>query len=243
VMALGLCGAVSLPMYYRAYHQGWRQALRDVELRGLLAVIVVIGMVLAWSMMQSRGASWETLRHALFLTLSAQTTTGFATLPIAGLDAASKLVIIISMAIGGSLGSTAGGIKILRLLVLLRLFQLTVRRIAMPSHAVVQAQLGGRHLEDDDLLRALVLMALFGAVILLSWLPFVAAGYDPLDALFEVVSATATVGLSTGITNIALPSALKAVLCVDMLAGRLEIVALLIVLYPGTWFGKRAESS
>ena len=113
----------------------------------------------------------------------------------------------------------------------------------MPSHAVVQAQLGGRHLEDDDLLRALVLMALFGAVILLSWLPFVAVGYDPLDALFEVVSATATVGLSTGITNMALPDALKAVLCVDMLAGRLEIVALLIVLYPGTWFGKRAESS
>ncbi len=243
VMVLGLFGAVSLPIYYRAYHQGWRQGLSDVELRALLAVVVVIGVALAWSMMQSRGASWETLRHAVFLTLSAQTTTGFASLSVASLDAASKVVMIISMAIGGCLGSTAGGIKILRLLLLLRLFQLTIQRIAVPSHAVVQVQLGGRTLEDDDLLRALVLIALFGVVILLSWLPFVVAGYDPLNALFEVVSATATVGLSTGITNMELPSALKAVLCVDMLAGRLEIVALLIVLYPGTWFGKRAGST
>jgi trk/ktr system potassium uptake protein len=243
VMGLGLCGAVSLPMYYRAYHQGWRQALGDVELRGLLAVVAVIGIVLACLMMQSRGASWETLRHALFLALSAQTTTGFATLPIADLDAGSKVVVIMSMAVGGGLGSTAGGIKILRLMVLLRLFQLTVRRIGVPSHAVVQAQLGGRRLDDDDLLRTLVLIALFAAVIILSWLPFVVAGYNPLDALFEVVSATATVGLSTGITSMALPAWLKGVLCVDMLAGRLEIVALLIVLYPGTWFGKRAESS
>ena len=243
VMALGLCGAVSLPMYYRVYHQGWRQSLADVELRGLLAVLAVIGALLTLFMVQARGAEWESVRQAWFLALSAQTTTGFATLPVADLDAASKVVVILSMAIGGSVGSTAGGIKILRLLILLRLFQLTVRRIAVPSHAVVEAKLGGRRLEDDDLLRALVLMALFIAVILLSWLPFVAAGYDPLNALFEVVSATATVGLSTGITATDLPTYLKAVLCADMLAGRLEIVALLIVLYPGSWFGKRTEST
>ena len=139
--------------------------------------------------------------------------------------------------------SHVGGIKILRLLILLRLLQLTIRRIALPSHAVVQAQLGGRRLDDDDLLKALLLITLFGVVILLSWFPFVAAGYDPLNALFEVVSATATVGLSTGITHSGLSPFLKAILCMDMLAGRLEIVALLIVLYPGTWFGKRAESS
>ena len=242
VMGLGLCGAVSLPMYYRAYHQGWRQAWRDVELRTLLTVTALVGVLLTGLMLHHRGGGWETVRHALFFALSAQTTTGFATLPIADLDSASKVVMIISMAIGGCVGSTAGGIKILRLMVILRLFQLTVQRIAMPSHAVIQAQVGGRRLDDDDLVRALVVMALFGAVILLSWLPFVAAGYDPLNALFEVVSATATVGFSTGITNMELSSWLKGLLCLDMLAGRLEIVTLLIVLYPGTWFGKRAES-
>lgn len=243
VIGLGLCGAVSLPLYYRVYQGGWRQALGDVELRGLLAVSLVMSAALTWLLMRADGAGWETLSHAVFLAVSAQTTTGFATLPVATLDPGAKVVLIISMIIGGSVGSTAGGIKILRLLILLRLLQLTIRRIALPSHAVVQAQLGGRRLEDDDMLRALVLIAMFAIVILLSWLPFVVEGYDPLNALFEVVSATATVGLSTGITHGGLSPFLKAILCIDMLAGRLEIVALLIVLYPGTWFGKRAESS
>jgi trk system potassium uptake protein TrkH len=66
-------------------------------------------------------------------------------------------------------------------------------------------------------------------------------GYDPLDSLFEVVSAIATAGLSAGITDTALHPLLKAVLGVDMLLGRLEIFAWLILLAPGTWIGRRLE--
>lgn len=243
VILLGVFGAISLPWYYRAWRSGWRQALRDPELRGLLVMLFVIGLLLLWALSVTDGGGWESVRHALFLTLSAQTTTGLTTLNVGELDASAKLILIVSMLIGGGAGSTAGGIKILRLLILLRLLQLTVLRVAMPSHAVAEMKLGGRRLEQDDMLRALVVIALFGIVILLSWFPFVAVGYDPIDALFEVVSATATVGLSTGITSMDLPGWLKGILCIDMLAGRLEIVALLIVLYPGTWFGRRADSS
>jgi trk system potassium uptake protein TrkH len=76
-------------------------------------------------------------------------------------------------------------------------------------------------------------------VIAASWLPFLFYGYDPLDSLFEVVSATGTVGLSTGITASSLDTALKLVLGVDMLFGRVEVIALLVVLYPPTWLGRR----
>ena len=55
------------------------------------------------------------------------------------------------------------------------------------------------------------------------------------------VSATGTVGLSAGITSPALPALLKGVLCIDMLMGRLEIIAWLVLIYPGTWFGRRME--
>lgn len=243
VIVLGLYGAVSLPLYFRVYRNGWRELRGDVELRGLLTVILVMGVIITGLLMRTQGVNWEAINHGLFLTVSAQTTAGFSSMSVAGLDSATKLVLIFSMLIGGSVGSTAGGIKILRLLILLRLVQLTLRRIAMPAHAVMEAQLGGRRLEDDDLVRALLLIALFAMVVLLSWLPFVAAGYDPLDALFEVVSATATVGLSTGITSAELPVYLKSILCLDMLAGRLEVVALLVVLYPVSWFGKRVERS
>ena len=107
---------------------------------------------------------------------------------------------------------------------------------------VAEPRLAGRRLEGDEIEKALILLALFVAVVLISWVPFVATGLDPLDALFEVVSASGTVGLSTGVTSLSLPAGLKGVLCLDMLFGRLEVVALLVVLYPPTWFGNRKDS-
>jgi len=89
----------------------------------------------------------------------------------------------------------------------------------------------------------MLLVLLFVVVAVFSWLPFVVMGYDPLDSLFEVVSATGTVGLSAGVTNAALPPLLKGILCVDMLMGRLEIIACLVLLYPRTWFGRRMEAT
>jgi trk system potassium uptake protein TrkH len=68
---------------------------------------------------------------------------------------------------------------------------------------------------------------------------FVAFGYAPLDALFEVTSAVGTVGLSAGVTAMDLEWPLKVVLCIDMVLGRLEALALLVILYPATWIGKR----
>jgi trk system potassium uptake protein len=70
---------------------------------------------------------------------------------------------------------------------------------------------------------------------LCSWLPFLVAGYDPLNALFEVVSACSTTGLSAGITRMGLEPELKVVLIVDMLLGRVEFLAFLVFLYPRTW--------
>jgi trk system potassium uptake protein TrkH len=82
---------------------------------------------------------------------------------------------------------------------------------------------------------------LFIGVIIISWSVFLMYGYAPMNALFEVVSATATVGLSTGITTADMPLLLKFVLCMDMLLGRLEIIALLVVLYLPNWIGERKD--
>ena len=76
-----------------------------------------------------------------------------------------------------------------------------------------------------------------------SWLAFVAAGHAPLDSLFEAVSAVGTVGLPTGITGPPLGDGLKLLLCADMLMGRLEIVAVLVLVYPPTWIARRVEAA
>jgi trk system potassium uptake protein len=235
-------GALPLAIYHRCWRQGWGNLFNDLQLRALVLFALLASLVLAVCMSSVLHMPWEqTIFHAPLLAISAQSTAGFATLQVGDLDDASKMVLILTMAAGGGLGSTAGGIKLLRLLILLRLLQLTLVRTCLPAHAVLDPRLGGRRLEDEEIRQALLFILLFFAVVAASWFPFLALGYDPLDALFEVVSATGTVGLSAGVTGPELPGLLKGVLCVDMLLGRLEILAWLVILYPRTWFGRRVE--
>jgi trk system potassium uptake protein TrkH len=209
--------------------------LRHVEVRGLLAAAFLTVAALGACMLLAAGRPWgEVLRDAPLVGLSAQTGAGFTSLPVAGLDPGSKLVLILSMLVGGGVGSTAGGIKIVRLLILLRLLHLMLVRACLPADAVVRPRLGGHPLEGREIEQALLVILLFVLIVVLSWLPFLVLGYPPLDALFDVVSATATVGLSSGVVGPDLPALLKGLLCLDMLLGRLEGVALLLVLYPGT---------
>jgi len=241
VIIVTFLSAVSLTLYWKVYNTGWRIGLRsllaDVELRTLVLACLLVGgllSMLAW--LHGNPAPWY---HGMMLGISAQTTTGFATQPITGMDATSKLVMIIAMLIGGSVGSSAGGFKVLRLVILFRAIQLMLHRAATPPHAVSDFYLGDQKLATDDVNRALLLILLYVIVVVFSWIPFVVAGYDPLNALFEVISACGTVGLSTGIVRPELESLLKGVLCIDMLAGRMEIIALLVVLYPRNWFGRK----
>ena len=243
VMALTFLGAIPLALYYKLYHGGWKECLQDMEIRALFAAVLVVGIALTLLIHAEGTWTWrEAGSHAMLLGVSAQTTAGFTGTNIAQLDNGSKLVLVFAMFIGGGVGSTAGGIKLLRFLIVMRIAQLALRRTALSSHAVADTRLGGRQLDADDLERVTMLLTLFVGLVVISWLVFVIYGYPPLDGLFEVVSAVGTVGLSTGITTRELPSLLKAVLCADMLLGRVEILALLIVLYPRNWIGKRRES-
>jgi trk system potassium uptake protein TrkH len=242
LILIALLGAMPLTLYHPAYFKGWRGLFTHIELRGLLTTGLIFIGFLTLCMHFVGQLSWETTLHnAPLLALSAQTTVGFSSMEVATLDPASKLTLILAMFIGGGVGSTAGGIKILRLLVLLRLLHLLFLRTCLPADAVVKAKLDGHTLDAREIEHILLLILLFILIILVSWSLFVAYGYAPLDALFEVVSAIATVGLTTGISGPDLPLVLQAVLCLDMLLGRLEVVALLLILYPRTWVNRRTE--
>lgn len=243
ITALSICGAIGLPLYYRAWRAGPRALWRNSELRALAFALALVVAALTMLMVFSDGMSWpQALRRAAVLGVSAQTTTGFSDLPLAALGHATLLAIIVAMVIGGCVGSTAGGVKLLRVLILIKVARVALRRTGATSHAVMAPMLDGKRIEDADLVRALLLMALYCGVVLLSWFAFLAHGHAPMESLFEVVSATSTVGLSTGLSGPQLEPMLKAVLELDMLLGRLEVMALLVVLYPGTWIGKRDQS-
>jgi trk system potassium uptake protein TrkH len=85
------------------------------------------------------------------------------------------------------------------------------------------------------------LLVAYVGVIVASWAAFLIHGYPALDALFEVVSAVGTAGLSVGVASPTLEPLLKAVLCLDMLMGRVEVLAFVVLLYPRTWIGRTRE--
>ncbi len=242
ITLLCLAGAMPLTFYHRVLQERRHLAVDFLQTLTVLFASLIASLALGAAMRLGTGMAWpQIFHHAPLLAFSAQTTAGFSSMPVAQLDAGSKLVLIFSMLVGGSVGSTAGGFKLLRLLIAASVLRLILVRTCLPKHAVIEPRLAGRRLQDEEIREALLLIVLFVTVVAFSWLPFVAMGYNPLDSLFEVVSATGTVGLSVGLTSAALPSLLKGILCVDMLLGRLEIIAWLVLLYPGTWFGRRME--
>ena len=237
-----LLGALPLVLYYQIVSRRRRELAGDPEWWALPLVVVLMALLLALALRSESNMAWSSaLYHGGLLGASAQTTAGFSSMPVAGLGNTAKMLLMVAMLGGGSIGSTAGGIKLLRLLILGKLIAFILRRTAMPSHAVIALRLGGRNVEGEEVQRALVVIVLFFLTILLSWLVMVAAGQPALDALFEVTSATGTVGLSAGIVGPELATGLKLLLCLDMLLGRLEILALLVLLYPPTWLGRRIE--
>lgn len=242
IVFLGLLGATPLVLYYRLFRGNWKQVISDTEFRALLIIIAVMCALVSMSMHFESHLSWrDALGHGFFLGISAQSTVGFSTFDLAQLGPASMGLLMLAMFIGGGVGSTAGGIKILRLIIFWRLVQLILRRSGLPSHAVAEARIDDKVIDEDEITRALLLIILFAFVIAISWGVFLAYGYPALPSLFEVTSAVGTVGLSSGVTSADLPAVLKLVLCIDMLLGRLEIIALLIILFPPTWIGKRTS--
>lgn len=244
VVGFAALGAVSLVLYQRAVTEGPGTLLGDPVVRALGIMLVLVTLLLGGTMALSGDRGWgEIARNAPLLAISAQTTTGYSPLAVGDLDAGSKGVLVVSMLIGGDFGSTAGGIKLPRLMVMVALLAAALRRSSRPSHALSPARVGGRRIETEEVETGLVFLTLFLATVILSVLPFLALGHAPLDSLFDVASAVGTVGLSTGVVGPDLATGLKLVLSADMILGRIEVLAALILLYPSTWVGRRTSVS
>jgi trk system potassium uptake protein TrkH len=244
ITLLCLAGAIPLAFYYRMLKEKRHVAVDFLQLRAVVIACLVVSLAVGAAMRLSAGMAWpQVLHHAPLLAFSAQTTAGFSSMPCGQLDAGSKLVLIFSMLVGGGAGSTAGGFKLLRLLIAVSVFRLILLRTCLPKHAVIEPRLAGRRLQDEEIRAACCSSCCSSpssrcpGCRLLQW---DTARSTPL---FEVVSATGTAGLSTGLTSATLPALLKGILCVDMLMGRLEIIAWFVMLYPGTWFGRRMEGT
>lgn len=229
----------SFSLYYRAWVKGPSVILRNTEFRAYLCIILVSILLIFLNLIVEMGLDFaSTVRFAVFQVTSLSTT-GFVSADFETWPTFSKLLLLILMMIGGCAGSTASGIKVARLILLVRNARAVILQKLNP-HRVVDISLGGAHVDSAMLLRVGTFFFLYLAIIFVTAFLLTMDGLLPFDAIAVAVTTIGNIGPAFGIvsatsTYAPLSDFVKTILCVTMLLGRLEIFTLLILLRPSFW--------
>jgi len=209
---------------------------RNPETRMFWVMILIFSALLGLGLL---GVSAQPVRTGVFHAVSALTTTGFSTIGIAGLHLPMFLVIIM-MIIGGYAGSTAGGLKLVRVGIIAKSFAWVSKKMSYPIEAVMPFKFGGRSIRERELSMVFLFVCMYLVLLVISGIAMMFLGYGPMDSFFIVSSAQGTVGFST-IDLVPLVWQGKLVLMINMLLGRLEIFPFLVLLYSFFSAGSERE--
>ncbi len=230
---------VNFSCYYLLLLGQFKSVFKDEELRLYIALILGSIALIAWNLRDIYGTIEETLRHAAFQVSSIITTTGFSTADFDLWPSFSKMILLGLMLIGACAGSTGGGIKVARVLLLFKSLRRNIRQVLRPSS--VQVIRSNGQVADEKIigntnayLSAYVII-LFISVILISL-----DGFSPTTGISAVFACFNNIGPGLEAVGPACNYAgfgdfSKIVLILDMLAGRLEIFPILILLSRSTW--------
>jgi trk system potassium uptake protein TrkH len=239
-----LLGGTSFALLHRALTQGISWS-REPELRAYLVVFALAASLIALDLGSGRPERFPTaadaLSHAAFQSAAVLTGTGFSTDDFARWPGLSQTVLFLLFFMGGMVGSTAGGVKILRVLLVGKLSGAQFLRLVHP-HAVINYKLGPRPIDDVVLRSAAGFVILWLAVVAAGALVFASYGSDPLTAVSAAAVTLGNVGPGLGGVGPAntyadfAPGA-KLVMSALMLLGRLEILTVLVIFTPAFWRG------
>ncbi|MFH1137277.1 MAG: TrkH family potassium uptake protein [Pseudomonadota bacterium] len=235
-----LLSGLNFALHYQALRGNFAPFFRNSELRFFLGVFAVGTLVAAWSTWRGDLLSpAQSLRHGAFQTASILTTTGFATIDYELWPPLAQLILVLCMFIGGSTGSTAGGVKCLRIMLLFKQGHRELRRLIHPR-AVIQVKLRGRPVSDEIMNSVWGFFILFVGLFLAASVALAAMGLDLATALTAAAACIGNIGPGLGsvgpMENYAhLPDAAKAVLVLCMILGRLEVYTVLILFVPEFW--------
>lgn len=232
-----ILGAVSIPTYYAFLRARDPRAFwRDAQFR-TMAFLFLFGIPLLVLLLQGTSAVPDPVREGAFQFVSALSGTGWQTSDVGGWRDSAALVAAAVMVVGGAAGSTAGGLKLIRVHLLSRAVAWRVRKVFLPGDAVVPFRLGDRSLSvqamqrevaDASVLALLFLVILGASVVAVASL--VGPEFTLADVIVECASAQCTVGLTSGITGPDMPVAVELVLIFQMWVGRLEIFPVIVLL-------------
>ena len=230
---------INFSIYYLLLLKEFRGIIKDEELRMYLGIAFVSIVLIVLNIRPLYDTLEETIRHAAFQVSSIMTTTGYATTDFDLWPSFSKAILLALMIVGASAGSTGGGMKCIRVLLLFKILRRNIRQILNPQKVMVVRN-NGKAVDEKVLSNANAYLAAYMVIMVLSTLLISLDGFNFETNLTAVMACFNNIGpgmAAVGPTcNFAAYSAFsKIVLSVDMLAGRLEIFPILVLFSHSTW--------
>ncbi len=230
---------VNFNLYYFLLIRHFRSVFKNRELWTYIGIVVACVTCITIKNLPLFDGVLNTIRHSAFQVSSMITTTGFATTDFAVWSDFSKTILLLLMFIGGCAGSTAGGLKISRALILSRVIRREIRRVLHPR-SVTTVKLDGKQLDEPTLSGvntyfALYISCIAAVFLILSFEPF---GFETnfsaaVSCFNNIGPGLGAVGPMSNYDGYSVLS--KYVLSFAMLLGRLEIYPLLLTFLPATW--------
>jgi trk system potassium uptake protein TrkH len=235
-----LFAGINFSLHYRLIKGDVRVFGKDPECRTFLLLVIVFILIVTLNIYGSVYASLsKAFRYAAFQVSSIITTTGFVTADYDKWPALSKHILLFCMFLGAMAGSTGGGMKTMRVMLLIRHGYREIFRLIHP-HAVITVKVGGKPVPAHILSSIWGFFILYLGLFIVATLIMASLGLDMVSALASVAASIGNIGPGLGIVGpmqnyLSIPVTGKWILIFCMLLGRLEIYTVIILLVPEYW--------
>jgi len=233
--------ATNFSLHYYFLAKGKFEYFKDQEFRYYLTLCIIFSLLFFINIISINGYEINllTFRHSIFTAVSLLTTTGFSTEDFNSWPAFSNMLVFVLLFIGGSAGSTTGGLKIIRTIVIFRYLLCEIKRLIHPK-GIFNIKIGGKIIEDDVVKSTLGFYLFYLFIFISTALVLSATGLDIKTALASAASAIGNIGPGLGgigptenwghLTDIA-----KWLTSFCMLLGRLEIFTVMVLFSRSFW--------
>ena len=231
---------INFNVYYLILIGKFSEIIKMEEVRAYFIIVIVATLVIALDIMQLYDNFGQALRYSFFQVNTIISTTGYSTTDFNAWPTFAKIILFMLMIIGSCAGSTAGGFKISRMLILSKSSVTDMRKMLHPRQ-VIKTKLDGDVLSEDTIRNTKAYLVAYAGIMVVSILLISIEGYGGFETNVSAVVACFNnigpgfelVGATGNYSEYSIFS--KIILSLDMLAGRLEIFPMLLLFSPSTW--------
>lgn len=240
IITFMVIAGVNFTLYVNAYKKGILRAFNNTEFKFYISILLIAFIVVTISLFFQGGIEiGQAFRQSAFQVVSIATTTGFATADFDKWPGLAKIILFFLMFIGGSAGSTSGGMKVARVILLLKMGWAQLKQVIHPR-LVINIVVEDKAIDPYVLGMVGRFFFIFIMIFVLASLILAATGLEPFDAMAASIATLGNIGPGFGVvgpstTYASISGFGKIVLTLCMLLGRLELFTILVLINPEFW--------